>query len=58
MQKRKNIFIKGYTPNRSEEVVIKKVKHTVPWTYAINDFDSEKVIGAFYEKELQKQTKK
>ena len=53
--KYKNIFAKGYTPNWSEEVfVIKKVKNTVPWTYAISDLKSEEIIGTFYEKELQK----
>ena len=32
ISKYKNIFVKGYTPNWSEEVfVIKKVKNTVPW---------------------------
>ena len=50
-----NIFAKGYAPNWSEEVfVIKKVKNTVPWTYVINDLNSEENIGIFYEKELQK----
>ena len=55
ISKYKNIFAKGYTPNWSEEVfVIKKVKNTVPWTYAINDINGEQIIGTFYEKELQK----
>ena len=55
ISKYKNIFAKGYTPNWSEEVfVIKKVKNTVPWTYAINDLNGEEIIGTFYEKELQK----
>ena len=50
---------KGYTPNWSEEVfVISKVKNTVPWTYVINYLNSEKIIGIFYEKELQKPNKK
>ena len=53
MSKYKNIFIKGYMPNLSEEVfVIKKVKN--PWTYVINDLNGEKITGTFYEKELQK----
>ena len=53
ISKYKNIFAKGYTPNWPEEVfVIKKVKNTVPWTYLINDLNSEGIIGAFYEKEL------
>ena len=53
--KYKNIFAEGYTPNWSEKIfVIKKVINTVPWTYVINDFNGEKIIKAFYEKELQK----
>ena len=55
ISKYKNIFAKGYIPNRSEEVfVIKKVKNTIPWTYVINDLNGEVIIGTFYEKELQK----
>ena len=55
ISKYKNIFSKGYTPNWSDEVfAIKKVKNTVPWTYVINDLNSEEIIGTFYEKELQK----
>ena len=46
ISKYKNVFAKGYTPNRSEEVfVIKKVKSTVPWTYVINNLNGEKIIG-------------
>ena len=46
ISKYKNIFAKGYTPNWSEEVFfIKKVKNTVPWTYAINAI----LVGLFYE---------
>ena len=42
-------------PNCSEEVfIINKIKNTVPWTYIINDFDGEEIIGTFYEKELLK----
>ena len=51
--KYKNIFAKGYTPNWSEEIsMIKKVKTTVlwTWTYVINDLNSEKITGTFYEK--------
>ena len=55
ISKYKNIFAKEYTPNRSEEVfVIKTVKNTVPWTYVTDDLKGEKIIGTFYEKELQK----
>ena len=32
ISKYKNIFVKGYTPNWSEEIfVIKGIKNTVPW---------------------------
>ena len=55
ISKYKNIFSEGCTPNWSEELfVIKKVKHTVPWTCVINDLNREEIIGTFYEKELQK----
>ena len=55
ISKYKNIFAKGNVPNWSEEVfVIKKVKNTIPWTYVINDLNSEEIIGTFYQKELQK----
>ena len=55
ISKYKNVFAKGYTPNWSEEVfIVDKVKNTVPWTYEINDLNGEKIIGSFYEKELQK----
>ena len=55
ISKYKNIFAKGYTPNWPEEVfVIKEVKNTVPWTYAINDLNGEQISGTFYEKKLQK----
>ena len=41
-------------PNCPEEIfVIKKIKNTVPWTYAINDLNGEEIIGTFYEQELQ-----
>ena len=59
MSKYKNIFVKSYVPNWSEEVfVIKKVKNTVTWAYFISDFNGEETIRTFYEKELQKQIKK
>ena len=53
--KYKNIFAKGYTPSRSEQAFVnKKVKTTVPRTHVINDLNGDKIIGTFYEKELQK----
>ena len=56
----RNIFAKGYVPNCLEEVfVIKtKVKNTVPWTYLISNFNSEEIVGTFYETELQKSNQK
>ena len=55
ISKYKNIFAKGYTPNRSEEVfVFKKLKNTVPCTYVINDLNGEEITGKFSEKYLQK----
>ena len=55
ISKYKNIFAEGYTPNWSEEIfLIKEIKNTVPWTYVINNVNGEEIIGAFYEKELQK----
>ena len=34
--------------------MIKEVKNTVPWTYVISALNGEEIVGAFYEKELQK----
>ena len=59
ISKYQNIFVKGYTLNWSEEVfVVSEIKITVPWTYVINDLIREKIIGTFYEKELQKTNQK
>ena len=59
ISKYKNIFVKGYVPNWSEEIfIIKKIKNTVPWTYVINDLNGEKIIGTFYENGLQKTDQK
>ena len=59
ISKYKNIFAKGYTPNWSEEIfIVNKVKNTLPWTYEINDLNGEKILGSFYEKELQKTDQK
>ena len=50
------MFLKTfYTPNRSENVfVIKKVKNTVSRIYVINYLNSEEIVGALYEKQLQR----
>ena len=56
--KYKNIFAKGYVPNWSEVFIVNEIKNTVPWAYTISDLNGEKVIGTFYEKELQKTNQK
>ena len=38
--------------------MIKKVENTVPWTYVINSFNGEEIVGTFYENELQKKNQK
>ena len=35
-------------------LLLKEIKNTVPWTYAIGDLNGEEIVGSFYEKELQK----
>ena len=51
ISKYKNILAKGYTPNWSEDVfVVSKIKNTVPWTYVINDFNGEEIIGTKYKR--------
>ena len=55
ISKYKNIFAKGYAPNRSEEVfVANKIKNPVPWTYVVSDLNGELMTGSFYKKESQK----
>ena len=59
ISKYKNILAKGYDPNWSEDIfVVKKIKNTVPWMYVISDLNKEKIVGSFYEKELQKTNQK
>ena len=36
------------------QIVIKKVKNTMLWTYVISDFKGEEIVGRFYEKKLKK----
>ena len=50
-----NIFAKGYSRNWSTEIfMVDKINDTVPYTYNIKDLKGEKIIGNFYDKELQK----
>ena len=59
MSKYQTICAKGHVPNWSEEVfVIKKVRNTVPWTYAISDLNREDIVRTFYVKKLQKNKSK
>ena len=57
ISKYKNIFRKRYVPNPSEVFFIKKIKIIVVWTYIISDLEEE-LAKIFYEKELQRTTKK
>ena len=53
--KKKKIFDKSYTENRTEEVFkISKIPLTIPVTYQITDFNGEEIQGSFYEQEIQK----
>ena len=38
--------------------MIQKVKNIVLWAYVICDLNGEKIVGRFYEKELQKQNQR
>ena len=52
--KKKNHFEKGYTTNwRNEVFIVTEVQPTYPYTYKLDDTRGEKVIGTFYEPELQ-----
>ena len=55
ISKIKNIFAKGYAPNRSSEIfIVDKVNDTTPYTYGLKDLNDEEIIGSFYDGELQK----
>ena len=55
ISKFKNIFAKGYTPNKSKEIfIVNKINDTVPYTYNIKDLNDEEIISSFYDRELQK----
>ena len=55
ISKFKSIFAKGYTPNWSSEMfIVDKVNDTVPYTYNLKDLNDEKILGSFYDRELQK----
>ena len=55
ISKYKEIFAKGYTQNRSDEVsVISKIKNTVQWTYLVSDLKGEAITGTFMKKNCRK----
>ena len=55
ISKFKNIFAKGYTPNWSSEIfIVDKINDRVPYTYNLKDLNDEKILGSFYDRELQK----
>ena len=59
ISKYKNIFSKGYGLNWSEEgFIVSGIKNRVPWTYVVRGLNGEKIVGIFYEKELQKTNQK
>ena len=48
ISKYKNVFGKDQTLNWAEEIfVVIKVKSNVPYTYDINDFDTEEIVATF-----------
>ncbi|KAF4520552.1 hypothetical protein B566_EDAN008751 [Ephemera danica] len=52
--KEKFTFEKGFSPNWTDEIFkISKVLNTSPVTYEIVDLNNEKILGKFYEKEIQ-----
>ena len=54
ISKFKNIFAKGHAPNWSTEIfIVDKINDTVPYTYNLKDLNDEKIIGSFFDKELQ-----
>ena len=50
----KIFLLKDLHQTPEEVFVISKIKNTVPWTYVINDLNSEEIIGTFYEKRIAK----
>lgn len=55
ISKFKGDFYKGYTPNWSTEIfIIVKVNPTNPPTYQLEDKHKQKILGSFYEYEIQR----
>lgn len=55
ISKYKNLFEKGYTPNWTAEIFqVRKVRYTYPYTYLLQDYKGNEIIGGFYQHEIQK----
>ena len=55
ISKYKHVFSKGYEANWSTELFfIAEVLNTSPRTFRLKDHDSEKIVGTYYNEELQK----
>lgn len=55
ISKYKGEFYKGYTPNWSTEIFkVVKVNQTNPPTYHLEDKHKQRILGSFYEYEIQK----
>ncbi|XP_068994241.1 uncharacterized protein [Neodiprion pinetum] len=56
ISKYKNVFEKGYTPNRTTEIfTVSEVKNTNPPTYKLTDYQDHHIEKGFYEEELSKE---
>ncbi|XP_049818037.1 uncharacterized protein LOC126264375 [Aethina tumida] len=54
VSKYREAFNKGYTPNWSNEIfTVEKVNLTHPTTYILQDDHQDRIMGGFYEHELQ-----
>lgn len=53
--KYKSVFEKGYTPNWTTEIFkVRKVQQTNPYTYLLEDYKGNEIVGGFYEYEIQR----
>ncbi|VVC45587.1 Ribonuclease H-like domain,Integrase, catalytic core,Chromo/chromo shadow domain [Cinara cedri] len=51
----KGVFTKGYLPNWSTEVfTVVKINNTLPFTYRLEDYKGNPIIGCFYTEEINK----
>ena len=58
-QNTKTFLLKDTLQIGSKEVsIVNKIKNTGPWTYVINDLNSELITGSFYEKEMERTSQK